>query len=212
MGGFEDASAVNYITFFCCAVITLGGALAVIWARNPVHAALGLVASLFGVAVLFLNIDAPFLAAVQVIVYTGAIVVLILFVMMLLGVDREEDVDTEPLVGQRAVALVVALGIVGVLLGAGTYLVVSDVDLVTGAPAATAALTDDEPNIEQLGRVLFTDYVFAVQATAVLLTIAVVGAVVFARRPKDYEELPEPEALDDEVVLDADPEDEESFH
>ena len=205
-----DPTVVEYVTFFACAVIVLGGALGVIWSRNPVHAALSLVATLFGVAVLFLNQDAQFLAAVQVIVYTGAIVVLILFVIMLLGVDTDEDVDAEPLVGQRAVALVVALGLAGVLVGA--FLFVGQDDLVTGARAATEAISDDEPNIEQIGRVLFTDYVFALEVTAVLLTIAVVGAVVFARRPKDPEPLPEPEALDDVVELEAAPEDEETFH
>ena len=205
-----DPTVVEYVTFFACAVIVLGGALGVIWSRNPVHAALSLVATLFGVAVLFLNQDAQFLAAVQVIVYTGAIVVLILFVIMLLGVDKDEDVDAEPLVGQRAVALVVALGLAGMLVGA--FLFVGQDDLVTGARAATEAIADDEPNIEQVGRVLFTDYVFALEVTAVLLTIAVVGAVVFARRPKDPEPLPEPEALDDVVELEAAPEDEETFH
>ena len=205
-----DPTVVEYVTFFCCAVIVLGGALGVIWSRNPVHAALSLVATLFGVAVLFLNQDAQFLAAVQVIVYTGAIVVLILFVIMLLGVDTDEDVDDEPLVGQRALALVVALGLAGILVGA--YLFVGQEDLVTGARSATAALTDDQPNIEQVGRVLFTDYVFALEVTAVLLTIAVVGAVVLSRRPRDLEPLPEPEAIDDVVDLDADPEDEETFH
>ncbi len=82
----------------------LGGALGVVFSHNPVHSALSLVATLFGIAVLFLNLNAQLLAAVQVIVYTGAIVVLILFVIMLLGVDREEDLGEEPLVGQRILA------------------------------------------------------------------------------------------------------------
>ena len=88
----------------CAAVIVLSGAIGVVISRNPVHSALSLVATLFGVAVLFLEQDAQLLAAVQVIVYTGAIVVLILFVIMLLGVDREEDLGEEPLVGQRILA------------------------------------------------------------------------------------------------------------
>lgn len=202
-----DASAVEIVTFGACALIVLGGALGVVWSRNPVHAALSLVATLFGVAVLFLNQDAQLLAAVQVIVYTGAIVVLILFVLMLLGVDQEEDVDTDPLVGQRATALAVAVGLVGVLLGA---IMTAGDDLVTGLPAVTAPLTDDEPNITQIGRVLFTDYVFAFEVTAILLTIAVVGAVVMARRPKGYAPLPEPESM--EAPERAEPDTEETFH
>lgn len=201
------ASTVEIVTFGACSLIVLGGALGVVWSRNPVHAALSLVATLFGVAVLFLNQDAQLLAAVQVIVYTGAIVVLILFVLMLLGVDQEEDVDTDPLVGQRATALAVAVGLVGVLLGG---IMLGGDDLVTGLPGVTAPLTDDESNIAQIGRVLFTDYVFAFEVTAILLTIAVVGAVVLARRPKGYAPLPEPESMEAPAM--AEPDSEETFH
>ena len=90
--------------FIVCAVIVLAGALGVVLARNPVHAALSLVGTLFGMAVLFLNLEAHFLAAVQIIVYAGAIVVLFLFVIMLLGVDRLEDLSVEPIAGQRTLA------------------------------------------------------------------------------------------------------------
>jgi NADH-quinone oxidoreductase subunit J len=175
------------ITFFACAIIVLGGAFGVIWSRNPVQAALSLVATLFGVAVLFLNLDAPFLAAVQVIVYTGAIVVLILFVMMLLGVDREEDIDEEPLPGQRVIAFAIAAGVAGLVVAG---VLAAGPDLLAGEPAATAAITDDTSNIAQIGRLLFTDYVFAVEITAVLLTIAVVAAVVLSRRSGDLEPMP----------------------
>lgn len=196
-----DWFSVESITFFLAATVVLGGALGVIWARNTVHAALGLVATLFGIAVLFLNQDAQFLAAVQVIVYTGAIVVLILFVIMLLGVDTDEDVDAEPLVGQRSLALAVAVGLV--LIVSGALLLVGGEDLVTGAEGATAAF-DDTPNIDQIGRVLFTDYIFAVEITALLLTVAVVGAVVMARRPKETQPIPEPASMERPEGLDAD--------
>lgn len=178
---------VEAVVFVACALIVLGGAFGVIWFRNPVQSALSLVATLFGVAVLFLNMNAQFLAAVQVIVYTGAIVVLILFVIMLLGVDTADDIDAEPLVGQRVIALVIAAGVAGLVI-AGVTIVGGD--LVSGARAATAAITDDVPNIEQIGRVLFTDYVYALEITAVLLTIAVVAAVVMARKPTEVEPLP----------------------
>ena len=150
-----------------------------ILSHNPVHAALSLVATLFAVAVLFIAQDAQFLAAVQVIVYAGAIVVLFVFVIMLLGVDEAEDLEVEPLAGQRPAAVVVGLAALGlslvVLLAAGST--------VTGEAATDAAVRADVPNITQIGRLLFTDWVFAFEATAILLTIAVVGAVVLARRP-----------------------------
>jgi NADH-quinone oxidoreductase subunit J len=180
--------------FIICSLICLSGAAGVIWSRNPVHSALSLVATLFGVAVLFLNQDAQLLGAVQVIVYTGAIVVLILFVMMLLGVDREQDLDTEPLVGQRVLA---GIGATVVFLALFGVFMVGGANVVTGQQSVTEALAVDEPNINQIGRLLFTDFVFAFEITAALLTIAVVGAVVLSRRARHPQPLPEPEPLDD---------------
>lgn len=178
--------------FIVCALIVLGGALGVVMSRNPVHAALSLVATLFGIAVLFLNLGAQLLAVVQVIVYTGAIVVLILFVLMLLGVDEDEDLDTEPIVGQRVVAMLVGLLFAGAVLA---VIIISKDAAVTGARSATAAIATDVTNIVQIGRQLFTTYVFALEITAGLLTIAVVGAVLLSRRPKDLQPIPEPESM-----------------
>src|SRR4029450_9730113 len=104
---------VEVAVFAVAAAACLAGAIGVVVSRNPVHAALSLVGTLFGIAVLFVAESANFLAAVQVIVYAGAIVVLFLFVIMLLGVDRADDLEVEPLVGQRVAAVFVALGILG---------------------------------------------------------------------------------------------------
>jgi len=98
------ASLPDVLVFAASAAVILVGALGVVTSRNPVHAALSLVMTLFGVAVLFIEQAADFLAAVQIIVYAGAIVVLFLFVIMFLGVDRREDVEVEPLGGQRPLA------------------------------------------------------------------------------------------------------------
>ena len=124
---------------------------------------------------------------------TGAIVVLILFVMMLLGVDRREDVVDEPLPAQRAAAVMAGLSFLGIILA---VLILGGETAITGAPASLAAIATDEPNIDQIGRLLFTDYVFAFELTAALLTIAVVGAVVLARRPTGYEPIGEQASLD----------------
>lgn len=164
--------------FIVSAVVVLSGAVGVLVARNPVHAALFLVQTLFGVAVLFVLLDATFLAAVQVIVYAGAVVILFLFVIMLLGVDRAEDLGIEPIVGQRSVAAIVGASMLGLLL---TLLLVG-VDGPTGARGANATLGGAEDNTRRLGEALFTDHVFAVELTALLLTVAVVGAVVLTRR------------------------------
>ena len=169
---------MEMVVFLAAAAIVLTGALGVIFAKNPVHSALSLVGTLFGVAILFVNLGAHFLAAVQVVVYAGAIVVLFLFVIMLLGVDKAEDLQTESLTGQRPAAAVIGVMAVGLLL----LLAVRGVQVTTGLHSSTAALSGDSSNIEQLGKALFTDYVFAFELTSALLVIAVVGAVVLARR------------------------------
>ena len=159
------------------AVLFSIGAIGVITMKNPVHAALGLVLTLFGVAVQFVAMEAHFLAAVQVIVYAGAIVVLFLFVIMLLGVDREEAVEVEELKGQRPLA--VGIGVLVLLL---VLLLARVNEWATGTPAARGLANGPGENVEKLGRSIFTDFLLPFEVTAVLLVIAVVGAVVLARR------------------------------
>ena len=174
------ASKVDLVTFFIAGSIVLIGAIGVVTSRNPVHAALNLVMTLFGVAVLFVAQEAHFLAAVQVIVYAGAIVVLFLFVIMLLGVDREEDTGVDPLPGQRPIALVLSL------LTLAELLLLSRVQgtWATGTSSVSGQLTGgEETNVEKLASVIFTKYLLAFEITSALLVIAVVGAVVLARRP-----------------------------
>ncbi|MET0729060.1 MAG: NADH-quinone oxidoreductase subunit J [Acidimicrobiales bacterium] len=174
---------VELIVFLVAGAVCLVGALGVVLNANPVHAALSLVATLFGIAVLFVAQEAHFLAAVQIIVYAGAIVVLFLFVLMLLGVDDAEDLTIEPIKGQRIAALVVGLGVLALSLLA----FLSTSGEATGPPAAGGApnqISDGVADVDQLGRSLFTDYLFAFEVTSVLLVIAVVGAVVLSRKIK----------------------------
>jgi NADH-quinone oxidoreductase subunit J len=166
--------------FFVAAAIVIVGALGVVLRANPVHAALSLIMTLFGIAVLFVAQEANFLAAVQVIVYAGAIVVLFLFVLMLLGVDRSENLRTEPLAGQRPWAGVVGVLLLGLLLVA---LFAGGKGHITGVRAVGGALTGPEPDINKLADALFGNYVLAFELTSVLLIIAVLGTVMFARRP-----------------------------
>ena len=175
---------LQLFSFLVAGVIVLTGALGVVMAKNPVHAALFLIQTLFGVAVEFLVVEAHFLAAIQVIVYAGAIVILFLFVIMLLGVDKAENLSVEPILGQRTAALVTGSALLGLLLA----VIWSSTDL-TGIRSAngdvnrTSELTGEAlPNVNQLAEQIFTDYVFAFEVTGLLLTVAVVGAVVLARR------------------------------
>lgn len=172
--------------FVTAALLVLVGAIGVISVKNPVHAAMSLIMTLFGVAVAFVAQSADFLAAVQVIVYAGAIVVLFLFVIMFLGVDRREGVRVEPLVGQRPLAATgVAITVAGlVILMARSHWVTGAMSVSTGGtPLATGS-----GNVSQLGTAVFTTYLYAFEATAALLVIAVVGAIVLARRERSLDE------------------------
>jgi NADH-quinone oxidoreductase subunit J len=169
---------VDVMVFAVSAVVILGGAIGVVVSRNPVHSALSLVLTLFGIAVLFVAQAADFLAAVQVIVYAGAIVVLFLFVIMLLGVDREENVDVDPLPAQRPVAAVLSLIAVVEIVLLGFF-----AHWVTGQHSVAGQASGPGSNVEKLARSIFTRYLLPFEVTSVLLIIAVVGAVVLARRP-----------------------------
>ncbi|HKE74520.1 MAG TPA: NADH-quinone oxidoreductase subunit J [Acidimicrobiales bacterium] len=177
--------SVELVVFVLAGAVCLGGALGVVLSTNPVHAALSLVATLFGVAVLFVAQEANFLAVVQVIVYAGAIVVLFLFVIMLLGVDQADDLRVEPLVGQRVAAGVVSLAILGLIFAA------LDSAGMT-ATGVSGTIDDRVADVNRLGESLFTTYLFAFEVTSVLLVIAVVGAVLLARRAKPGDEIVDP--------------------
>jgi NADH-quinone oxidoreductase subunit J len=171
--------------FVCASAMVLVGAVGVVVRNHPVHAALSLILTLFGVAVLFVAMEAHFLAAVQVIVYAGAIVVLFLFVIMLLGVDKVENVRLEPLRVQRPLAAIVGVGLVA-LLGAA---IIDTRDRIVPSPRQSDAVNavaegTNDSNIRALARDLFGDRVLAFELTSVLLVIAVVGTVLLARRPE----------------------------
>ena len=166
----------DLITFVAAALIVLAGAFGVITSRNPVHSALSLVFTMFGIAILFIEQDAQFLAAVQVIVYAGAIVVLFLFVIMLLGVDRREVFGRESLRGQRPLAAVA--GVVGL----AEVLLLARTTWATGAHAANAPVGNSYNNVQKIAAEVFSAYLLPFEATAVLLVIAVLAAVYLARR------------------------------
>ena len=189
---------VEAVVFFVAAALALGGAAGVVVARNPVHCALLLVVTLVAVAIFFLLQEAQLVAAVQIIVYAGAIVVLFLFVIMLLGVDREESLR-DPIPYQRPAA--VALGTI--LLG--EIFVLAGRTWATGAPSVRGSVRgrvdgQDLGNVQRVARVLFTDFLWAFELTAVLLVIAVVGAVVLARRSGQRAQLDEHEQAIEEQI------------
>jgi NADH-quinone oxidoreductase subunit J len=195
------ATRPDALTFVWASVIILFGAIGVVVARNPVHSALMLVMTLFGVAVIFIELQANFLAAVQVIVYAGAIVVLFLFVIMLLGVDQRENLEKEPLRGQRPLAVVLVALALGGILALGF-----DAHWSVGAHAVAGPRNQNGGDVAALGRSVFTTYLFAFEVTSALLVIAVVGAVVLSRQagPKGPAPEADPESDDETDPADGD--------
>ncbi|HEX6674030.1 MAG TPA: NADH-quinone oxidoreductase subunit J [Actinomycetes bacterium] len=162
-------------TFVPLAVLSVVAAIGMVLSRNAVYAALMLVVNFFCLAGFYVLLEAQFIAAVQVIVYAGAIMVLFLFVLMLLGVGSE-DVLVETIPGQRITAGVLGLlllGVVGFALANGG---------LGGGGAGSLAAANQGGNVQAIGRLLFTRYVFAFEAVGLLLVVAAVGALVLGKR------------------------------
>jgi NADH-quinone oxidoreductase subunit J len=161
--------------FWILAPVMVLAALGILFVRKAVHAALLLAVVMMSLAVLYAVLDAPFLFAVQIIVYTGAILMLFLFVLMLVGVDASDSV-VETIRGQRVLAIVG-----GLLLGLILVLGLAQISL-----GSAVGLTEANApgNIQALADILFSRYVFAFETTSALLITAAVGAMVLAHRER----------------------------
>ena len=162
------------VVFWILGPLSLAGGLGMIFSRNAVHSALWLVLSMLCLGMLYLTQQAPFLGFVQIIVYTGAIMMLFLFVLMLVGRDSSDSV-VEVLRGQRLTGAVLGIGFAGLVV-ATVARALTDVD-ARGLSVANAA---EGGNIGQIGRELFTTYLFPFELTSALLIVAAVGAMVMA--------------------------------
>ncbi|CAM3147953.1 NADH-quinone oxidoreductase subunit J [Nocardioides dubius] len=161
--------------FWILAPVMVIAALGILFVRKAVHAALLLAVVMVSLAVLYAALEAPFLFAVQIIVYTGAILMLFLFVLMLVGVDASDSV-VETIRGQRLLATVV-----GLLFGA--TLVISLSQLTFGTVVGLDA-ANEGGNVEALANLLFSRYVFAFETTSALLITAAMGAMLLAHRER----------------------------
>jgi NADH-quinone oxidoreductase subunit J len=156
----------------------------VIGQRNPMYSVLMLIASFGALAGLYIQLDAPFVAVAQIIIYAGAIMVLFLFVVMLLNAPQEDAAEwdrTHPLRQPGIMRFGAMLALLLVIQLTWALLRVNGVDVPVGAQGDPEALG----SVRALGRILFTDYVFAFEATSILILVAMVGAVVLARREGD---------------------------
>jgi NADH-quinone oxidoreductase subunit J len=163
--------------FYFAAGVTIAGAVGVVAAPNPIYSVLSLIASFLGLAGLYLSLNAEFIAAVQVIIYAGAIMVLFLFVIMLLNLGREERVPLRMPV-QKLFGTIAGVAIFATLLK-----VIQSGPVLTGAKGIyPVERVSQLGNAEVVGKLLFTEYLLPFQAMGVLLFVGIVGAVVLARR------------------------------
>jgi NADH-quinone oxidoreductase subunit J len=169
--------APDWVLFWIFAPISVGSAVAMLFQKHAVHSALLLIVNFFTLAVFFLILGSPFLFVVQIIVYAGAIMVLFLFVIMLLGVDREDSL-VERIRGQRPLALLLGAGLVteivlAVRLGVG---------ISTRAAPNFDEVVNKGGNVHALAKVLFNGFFFPFEVTSVLLIVAAIAAMVLTRR------------------------------
>jgi NADH-quinone oxidoreductase subunit J len=167
--------SAEVVIFVLMGLTSLAGAVTVVMARNPVYSGMGLLGTMLSLAVIYVAQLAHFVAAIQIIVYAGAVMTLFLFVIMLIGVDKSED-TSEKLPRQRQIVGVLA----AVTVGFAVYLGFSSgFDWV---PAASGDVAAEATNgtVEAIGESLFSTWVLAFEVTALLLTVAAAGAIALA--------------------------------
>ncbi len=165
---------VQLLMFFACAALAVAGAVVLILAREPIHSALALILVMVSLAVLYLLLGAPFIAAVQIIVYAGAIMVLFVFVIMLLNAGVEERTDYSKIAKFAGVPLGFFL-----LLEIAHWLYHSEAGT---AIANGAGAPSEAASTYALSEQLFRQYLFPFEATSILILVAILGALVLARR------------------------------
>lgn len=163
------------ILFWVMAAVSVIGAIGVVAAPKAVYSAIALATTMIALAVLYIAQDAPFLGVVQIVVYTGAVMMLFLFVVMLIGVDSSDSL-VETLRGQRIAAIAVGVGF-GVLVIAG-------IGSVSAAGFVGLAQANEGGNVEGLAALIFTQYLWAFELTGALLITAALGAMVLAHRER----------------------------
>ena len=160
----------EWIVFVIFAIASVAGGLAMVSARNPVYSAMGLLLTMFSMAVFYVLNLAHFVAAIQLLIYAGAVMTLFLFVIMLIGVDKAED-TTEQIPLQRPIAGLLGVGLLVLVLLAGRAA------WVTGR----GAIPQETGTIEAISDEFFANWILPFEATAVLLTIAAVATIAMAQ-------------------------------
>ena len=174
--------ASDALLFYLFATITVVGALMVVTQKNPVYSVLSIIAAFFGLAGLYVLLEAPFVAVAQIIIYAGAIMVLFLFTVMLLNAPREDAAEwdrSHPLYRPMAVRVGAVLALLFAL-EVGWAL-----SRTSGLSVAVNERSADQLTIAFMGKKLFTDYMFAFEVTSILIIASMVGAVVLAKKREE---------------------------
>jgi NADH-quinone oxidoreductase subunit J len=169
------AQETQSLAFWVLAVVSVAAALGMVLARRAVHCAILLAVVMLSLAVFYAMLGAPFLAFVQVIVYTGAVLMLFLFVLMIVGVSSTDSL-VETIRGQRLAAILVAIGMLVLL-----CLIIGNAAIGPSAPASGSYAGG---NLQGLATLIFTTYVFPFEVTSALLITAALGAMVLAHRER----------------------------
>ncbi|MHC4182279.1 MAG: NADH-quinone oxidoreductase subunit J [Planctomycetota bacterium] len=166
------------LLFIIIGLITIICALCVVFQKNPIYSAIFLIQTMVSLAVLYVILHAPFIAAAQVMIYAGAVMVLFVFVIMLLNLSREDvEGGKDKLIFQKASAILLGL-ILFVVIGVVTLKTV----LLGTKGEYTPESIDEIGNTQLVGKLLFTDYVFPFEIASVLLFAAILGAIVLAKK------------------------------
>ncbi len=186
IGGGEE------IAFWILGPVAVIGAVGMVLARNAVHSALSLVATMMCLGLFYVIEQGPFLGLVQIIVYTGAIMILFLFVLMLVGRDSTDSL-VETLRGQRVAAIIVGLAFAVMVAGAIGH------ELRNTGATNLAAQNANAGNVDSLAALLFTKYLFAFELTSALLIVASIGAMVLAHVERDEPRLTQKETARERI-------------
>lgn len=173
-----ESNTGETVTFWVCATLAVIGALGTVLSRKAVHSALFIAMTMINLAILYVAQDAPFLGMVQIIVYTGAVMMLFVFVLMVVGVDASDSL-VETLKGQRVLAGVAFVGFLGLLLAG----VIGSLDGTTVA-GLNEANAEHGGNVQGIGVLIFTRYLLAFEVTSALLITAAVGAMILTHRER----------------------------
>ena len=176
----DQTSNYEAVLFYALAPITVLCAVGMLLVKKAVHSALLLAAVMISLAVFYILNEAPFLGIVQIIVYTGAVMMLFLFILMLVGVDSADSL-IETIKGQRVLGIVAAVGVAGLLIA-----LVSKGNL--GRPFVGLLIANGEGNVEGIAKLIFVQYVWAFEVISALLITAAIGAMVLAHREPDSDQ------------------------